>query len=233
VLAQAGIEKGDTVIIILGRDVAWWKAITALIRMGAVAAPGSTQLSSKDIAFRTNASKAKCIITDGANAQKVDEAEASSHSLKTKILVDGSRSGWLNLSAEMENASTKFETVNSHVDDEMLCYFTSGTTGHPKMTIHSHSYPLGHQTTGKLWLGLEKGNLHWNISDTGWAKAAWSSYFGPWLQGATVFAHNSNGFDAAHTLTLLESIPSLAYVGRRPSIGCLYSKIYPIGSSLI
>lgn len=206
-LAAAGVQRGDTVVIMLGRNLEWWEVLTACLRMGAVASPGTTQLSPKDIAYRMNAASATCFVTDEANAAKLDDVAEDCPTLRARILVGGKRAGWLNYDDIVDEASSAFTTADTAIDDDALCYFTSGTTGYPKMTIHAHGYGLAHRITGKYWLDLAPGDLHWNISDTGWAKAAYSSYFGPWNQGATLFVHHTAVFDPKKTLELLAAYP--------------------------
>tara|TARA_B110001450_G_scaffold256839_1_gene289014 strand:- start:3711 stop:4499 length:789 start_codon:yes stop_codon:yes gene_type:complete len=192
-LSSSGVKAGDYVVMILGRQIAWWEVVTASLRMGAVISPGTTQLSPKDLAYRINAASATCVVTDSANADKVDQVLSECPSLSTRVLVDGARDGWIDYRSAVAQHSSNFETVDSLSSDEAMCYFTSGTTGYPKMALHAHSYGLAHQTTGKYWLDLNPDDLHWNCSDTGWAKAAWSSYFGPWYQGAALFCTSCNG----------------------------------------
>lgn len=206
-LADAGIERGDTVLIILPRLIAWWEVKTAVLRMGAVASPGTTQLSAKDIAYRVQASGAKGIVTDAANAPKVEAIAESLPDGFVKVMVGGSGDGWVSYEAAMQNASSDFADLKTAADEVALCYFTSGTTGNPKMAQHGHDYGFGHVTTGKYWLDLKPDDLHWNISDTGWAKAAWSSYFGPWLEGAAIFVHHAEGFDVHNTLSMFAKYP--------------------------
>jgi len=213
VMTSAGVQRGDTIVLILGRKIAWWEILTASIRMGTVISPGTTQLSTKDIAYRINTAQASCVITDADNASKVDQIQSECDTLKTKILVDGDLDTWVDYSTEMSSASDHFDSVNTAADDEALCYFTSGTTGYPKMTMHTHNYAIGHQNTGKYWLNLNSEDLHWNISDTGWAKAAWSSYFGPWNCGAAVFVHDSKGFSASDTLNMFSKHPITTVCG--------------------
>lgn len=213
VLSDAGVKRGDTVIIMLGRELSWWEALTACLRMGAVASPGTTQLSAKDISYRINAAEAVCFITDAANAPKLDEIAAECPSLRAKIVVGDERPGWITYAAAIADAHDEFSTADTALDEDALCYFTSGTTGFPKMTMHGHGYGLAHETTGRLWLDLKSDDLHWNISDTGWAKAAWSSYFGPWHCGASLFVHRTAGFDARRTLELLQHYPITTMCG--------------------
>ncbi len=122
-------------------------------------------------------------------------------------------SGWIDYATAVRAASEAFVTVDSAAQDEALCYFTSGTTGQPKMCMHAHSYGLAHQTTGRYWLDLKPSDLHWNCSDSGWAKAAWSSYFGPWNCGAAIFVHHTQGFSAKRTLQLLATQPVTTFCG--------------------
>lgn len=212
-LADAGVRRGDTVVIILSRQVAWWEALTACIRAGFVASPGTTQLAANDIAYRVQASEAVAVITDATNAEKVDAVLAKMPTLKARVLVEGKRDNWISYEAASATAETAFETVDTASDEGALCYFTSGTTGYPKMTIHTHGYPQGHVTTGKYWLDLTEDDLHWNISDTGWAKAAWSSYFAPWIQGAALFTFHTSGFDPKTTLSMFERYPITTMCG--------------------
>lgn len=213
VLAANGVQRGDTAVLVLGRQIAWWEAFTACLRMGVIVSPGTAQLSAKDMAYRINMADASCIITDAAGAAKIDQASSDCPTLKAKLLVEGERAGWLDYQYELAGAAADYETANTAADEQALCYFTSGTTGHPKMTIHTHSYGLGHETTGRFWLDLNEQDLHWNISDTGWAKAAWSSYFGPFLCGAALFVHHSASFNAAKTLELLAKYPITTMCG--------------------
>ncbi len=212
-LTNLGVSRGDTVIVILGRQIAWWETVSACLRMGAVVSPGTTQLSAKDIAYRVQASRAVAVITDDVNAAKVDGVRHECLSLKAFLVVDAERPGWVNFEVSLTGVKADFPAVDTRADEDALCYFTSGTTGYPKMTIHTHSYAIGHQITGRYWLDLRPEDLHWNISDTGWAKAAWSSYFGPWSQGAAMFVHHTGGFDVKRTLDLLARHPITTMCG--------------------
>ncbi len=208
VLQANGVKKNDVVMVVLPRNIEWWETVTAIIRMGAVISPGTTQLTSKDLEFRANKAEAACIVTNKAVAERFDAVADNCPSVRTRIVIDEPREGWIFYDEAVSKASDTFETAKTRSDDRCIVYFTSGTTGFPKMAVHTHaSYPIGHITTGKFWLDLKPEDLHWNISDTGWAKAAWSSYFGPWICGAAQFIHYTERFDPVRTLELLSRYP--------------------------
>jgi acetyl-CoA synthetase/medium-chain acyl-CoA synthetase len=207
VLNSLGVKRGDVVIVILPRIIDWWLINLACMRIGAVISPGTMQLTPKDIQYRIRAADAVCIVTTLANAHRVEEAAAGCPSLRSRLIVDGS--DW------MKDASDQFSTADTDSDENSILYFTSGTTGLAKMTIHTHaSYGIGHKTTGRLWLDLRPADLHWNLSDTGWAKMGWSSLYGPWNTGSALFVHNSSGaFDSKKTLELLSRYPITTLCG--------------------
>ncbi|MFW6332012.1 MAG: AMP-binding protein [Thermodesulfobacteriota bacterium] len=214
VLVRNGVKQNDVVLLVLPRNIEWWEAVTACIRMGALVAPGTTQLTSKDLEYRANRAEATCIITNHEIAAKFDEVADRCPTVRTKIVIAEPRKNWIYYTEAVEKASDRFDTVKTRSDDNCLVYFTSGTVGFPKMALHTHSsYPIGHQTTGKFWLDLKPDDLHWNISDTGWAKAAWSSYFGPWSCGAALFVHHTDRFDPIRTLELLSQYPVTVMCG--------------------
>lgn len=202
-LQEQGIKRGDTAIILMGRELEWWYAMTACLRMGVVASPGTTQLSEKDIAYRLEATGASCLIAEASQQEKLTKLKSCCPELRHIVIVgDESPEKFLNYQEIIKKASSDFPAVNTLSDEDALCYFTSGTTGYPKMCIHNHIYAKAHTTTGKYWLDLGEDDLHWNLSDTGWAKAAWSSYFAPWLRGAAIFVHHAKGFDAQQSLAM-------------------------------
>ncbi|MCL6558935.1 MAG: AMP-binding protein, partial [Firmicutes bacterium] len=214
VLKNLGVKRGDVVIVILPRLIEWWEINLACLRLGAVISPGTTQLTSKDIKFRFEASEATCIITDAANAPKVDVIRGECPLVKSHIIVDDKRDGWVYYGDATAAASPEFEVENTKSDENAILYFTSGTTGYPKMTAHTHaSYPIGHKVTGMFWLDLTPNDLHWNLSDTGWAKAAWSSFYGPWNCGAAIFVHHAAKFDVKKTLEYLSKYPVTTLCG--------------------
>jgi acyl-coenzyme A synthetase/AMP-(fatty) acid ligase len=210
VLQRHGVRPGDRVMVQLPRVPAWWEVLLGCFQAGAVAVPGTVLLTPKDIAYRTQASEGVAYICDVENAAKVDEVRAECPSLRT-LLVAGAEppsEGWRSLDREMQEAGGGAEAVDTLSTDPALIYFTSGTVGNPKMVLHTHSYPIGHHVTGRYWLDLRPGDLHLNLSETGWAKAAWSSLFGPWSVGAALFVQDARGrFSASETLDLLEQYP--------------------------
>lgn len=202
-MAGLGIAPGDVVLVMLPRIPAWQVVMLGLLKLGAVAAPGATLLQPKDIAYRAQLSGARALITDAENWQKVEAVRKDAPSLQSLILVGSSQPSWTNYETAIKTASAQFTAKGTRSQDPALLYFTSGTTGGPKMVQHSHAYTLAHRLTGEYWLDLKPGDLHWNLSDTGWAKAAYSTLFGPWHTGCTVFSYNGP-FDAKKTLELLE-----------------------------
>mgnify|MGYP001362503920 FL=1 len=212
VMKEQGVQKGDVVVVVMSRQLEWWVINLACLRLGAVISPGTVMLTPKDLKYRFDSAEATCVIVDSVNAPKVDEIRSDCPYLKCFMTIEEARDGWVFYNEAVSKASAEFETEKTKSDDNAILYFTSGTTGYPKMTLHTHaSYPIGHIVTGKYFLDLNPGDLHWNLSDTGWAKAAWSSFYGPWNCGATIFTHHTTGFNAKKTLELMEkySVASL------------------------
>ncbi len=207
-LESLGLRAGDRVLVMLPRVVEWWEAMLGLEKARLVAMPATTLLTPKDIDYRLDAAEASVVITDAANAEKVDAASLSS-ALKARIVVGGTRTGWSGYEALVERGAPARRRSPTPANEPSLLYFTSGTTGYPKMVLHTHaSIGLGHEVTGRYWLDLRPGDLHWNIADNGWAKAAWSSFFGPWQCGATLLVQYSTGkFAAPEILRLLATHP--------------------------
>lgn len=206
VLAQIGVQRGDTVLLILGREERWWEIMLGCLQLGAVASPGTVQLSARDIRFRLEASGAVAIVSNAACAERVEIAAAQGQ-VRGLVILDDDRAGWTCYEKARKDLGPSTDAAATLGGDDALCFFTSGTTGYPKMARHVHRYPLGHIATGRDWLGLRPGALCWNLSDTGWAKAAWSSLCAPWMMGATVMAHDAQVFDASATLAKLEQYP--------------------------
>lgn len=208
-----GIKRGDKVLVMLPNIPAWWEIMLALMRINALPIPATTLLSPKDIAYRLSATDIKAVIATEESAPKVEEA-MSAVETPPLLLSIGRRPGWYDYLRVREKA-VAFEGERAPSSDPALIYFTSGTTGQPKMVLHTQaSYPLAHMLTGAYWLDLRPGDLHWNLSDTGWAKAAWSSLFGPWHRGAAVFSLYRKGkFDAPVILEAMQKYPVTTFCG--------------------
>jgi acyl-coenzyme A synthetase/AMP-(fatty) acid ligase len=208
-LRTMGIRKGDRILIMLPRVPEWWEVVLGMMKIGAISMPGTTLLTPKDVAYRIQSAEAAAVITDEEGALKVEQVVNECPTLRLKILLGAEREGWVNYTRVVASAMTDLRREPTRADEPMMIYFTSGTVGYPKMVLHTHtSYPIGHVVTGKYWLDLKPTDLHWNLSDTGWAKAAYSNLFGPWSMGAAMFTFDGRGrFDARQTLELLERYP--------------------------
>ncbi len=212
ILLKYGIQKGDRVMLMLPRIPEWWIISIALIKLGAVMCPCPTMLTPKDIMYRLNVGKFKMVVTNLENAGKVEEVTDQCPSLSCRFLVDGDLPGWASYPVELlypapvSHHSVSMPTAKkTKSTDPMLIYFTSGTTGEPKMVLHNHSYPLGHLITAGLWQDVTPNDLHFTYSDTGWAKCAWGKIFGQWILGACLFIYDVRGrFKATELLPLME-----------------------------
>jgi len=209
ILQRSGVKPGDRVLVQLPRVPAWWEVLLGCMKAGAVAVPGTVLLTPKDILYRSGLSEGVAYVCDTDNAAKVDQVKGELPSLSALFVVGGERDGWRSYEKEMAAASGHHQKVDTRSSDPCLIYFTSGTVGNPKMVLHTHaSYPIGHVVTGRVWLDLRPDDLHLNLSETGWAKAAWSSFLGPWNMGAALFVQDARGkFNAAETMQLLEDYP--------------------------
>ena len=201
-----GIRKGDRVMLVLKRHYQFWFAILGLHKLGAVAIPATNQLLEKDFTYRFAAGNVKAVLctADGEVAQAVDEAAAKSPMLEHKLLVGGSREGWHNFNEEYAIYSSRYPRTGDAPcgSDPMLMFFTSGTSGYPKLAAHNYKYPLGHFITAKYWHQVNPDGLHLTISDTGWAKALWGKLYGQWLCEAATFVYDFDRFDAEKILPL-------------------------------
>ncbi|MBE6805127.1 MAG: cupin domain-containing protein, partial [Ruminococcaceae bacterium] len=201
-----GIKKGDRVMLVLKRHYQFWFAIIGLNKLGAIAIPATNQLVEHDFEYRFNSAGVSAIIctADGDTANQVDLAAKNSPTLTTKIMVGGEKEGWRNFDEEYSMYSTIFERTEDTAcgNDPMLMFFTSGTSGYPKIAAHNHKYPLGHFHTAKYWHTVDPDGLHFTISDTGWAKSMWGKLYGQWLCEAATFVYDFDRFDAADILPM-------------------------------
>ncbi|MCK9557700.1 MAG: AMP-binding protein [Candidatus Cloacimonetes bacterium] len=212
-----GITKGDMVAVILKRHYQFWYVSVALHKIGAVMIPITFMITAHDAEYRINAASVKAVIctSDGQAAQAVDEVESICKTLKNKIMVcreqDTLRQGWEDLDANVEAASEKWEKAETNIYDPFLMYFSSGTSGYPKMVLHNQTYALAHLFTAKHWHNVDPNGLHLTIADTGWGKAVWGKLYGQWLMESAVFVYDYDKFEAGKILSLIKkySITSL------------------------
>ncbi len=201
-----GIKKGDRVMLVLKRHYQFWFSILALNKLGAVAIPATNMLQEHDFDYRFNTGKVSAIVctADGDVAHQVDLAHKNSPTLKTKILVGGTREGWHDFNSEYPLFSAHFYRDENSAcgEDPMVMLFTSGTTGYPKIAVQSCKYALGHYITAKYWHGVSPDGLHLTISDTGWGKALWGKLYGQWLCEGAVFVYDFDRFDANKILPM-------------------------------
>ena len=203
-----GIKRGDRVMLVLKRHYQFWFAILGLHKLGAVAIPAPNQLLEKDFAYRFTAANIKAILctADGEVSNAVEAASKNAPSLEHKILVGGAREGWRSFDDEYVMYSSHYARTEDAPSgsDPMLMFFTSGTSGYPKIAAHSYKYPLGHFITAKYWHQVNPEGLHFTISDTGWAKAMWGKLYGQWLCEAANFVYDFDRFDAEKILPLFK-----------------------------
>ncbi len=203
-----GIKKGDRVMLVLGRHYQFWYAMLGLNRIGAIGIPAMNQLLDHDFEYRFQAAGVSAILCTarGDVSHQVDIAAEKCPGLRHKIMVGGCRDGWHDFDEECKLFSTHFERTADTPggDDTMLMFFTSGTTGYPKIAVHNYKYALGHFHTAKYWHNVDPDGLHFTISDTGWAKAMWGKFYGQWLCEAATFVYDFDRFNAADILPMFE-----------------------------
>jgi len=201
-----GIKKGDRVMLVLRRHYQFWFAMLGLNKLGAIAIPATDQLQEHDFEYRFKSAGVNAIIctAKGNSAQQVDIAAQKCPGLLHKICVNGTREGWRNFDEEYTLYSSHFNRSEDAPggDDLMLMFFTSGTSGYPKIAAHNYKYALGHFHTAKYWHNVEPDGLHFTISDTGWAKSMWGKLYGQWLCEAATFVYDLDRFDAADILPM-------------------------------
>lgn len=205
-----GINKGDVVLLILKRRWHYWVSTLALQKLGAVSIPATVQLTKKDIVYRNNSASVKMIVTvdDHEVLSFIEEAMEESPTVISKALVGTTKEGWLNFDTELEKASedwvrpTGSEAAGGY--DKMLMYFTSGTTGMPKIVLHDFYHPIGHIVTAHYWQGLSDEGLHLTVSESGWAKCGWGKLYGQWICGVAIFVYDMDKFVPENLLRVIE-----------------------------
>ena len=201
-----GIKRGDRVMLVLKRHYQFWFAILGLHKLGAIAIPATNQLVAHDFTYRFGAAGVTAVLctANGDTARQIDIAEEEMGIKLTKIIVEGEREGWHTYDYEYPLFSRRYERGENAPcgDDPMLMFFTSGTTGYPKIAMHSYKYALGHFVTAKYWHMAERNGLHFTISETGWGKALWGKLYGQWLCESAIFTYDFDRFDAEKILPM-------------------------------
>lgn len=202
-----GIKKGDKVMLILKRHWQFWYIILGLNKIGAIAIPATNQLKAHDLLFRFRKAGVSAIICtpDGTSAEEVDEALKDYDGMKIKIMTGKAREGWRSYDGERKMYSTHFDRKpdSPKGDDPMLCIFTSGTSGYPKLVVHSCKYALGHYLTSRYWHGVDPDGVHLTISETGWAKSLWGKLYGQLMCEGRLLVYDFNRFNAQHVLEMM------------------------------
>lgn len=209
-LSSVGIKKGDTVMLMVRRRYEWWFLMPALHRIGAIAIPATDQLLQTDIEYRIKAADVKLIICyDNPHSQEQIEKAVENTGIVQMLATVGKtkREGWVSFHEEYEKMPAEFPRpvgeAATHNEDPMLLYFTSGTSGYPKMVIQDYLYPIGHIMTAKYWHGVVEDGLHLTIAETGWAKASWGKIYGQWICGTAQFVYDMNMLKPDKMLTLI------------------------------
>jgi len=200
-----GIKKGDMVLVILKRHYQFWYVSVALHKIGAVMVPATFMLTKGDVEYRVRSASIKAAICTDMNGvcDAVDSAEEIP-TLEIKMIVNSSRDGWNQFDEGMEKQSDKLDRIQTNVNDPMLMYFSSGTSGYPKMVLHNHLYSLGHLSTAKYWQNVDPEGVHLTIADTGWGKAVWGKLYGQWLMEAAVFVYDYDKFEPHEIMAIIE-----------------------------
>ena len=202
-----GIKKGDKVMLVLKRNYQYWYAILGLMKIGAIVIPATHMLTVKDFVYRFEAAGVTAVIatTHAEVAHYIDEADDQLGGvLRVKAIVNGSHEGWLEFDKEIEKYPVTMERIPTRADELHLMYFTSGTTGYPKMVVHDHTYGLAHIQTAKHWQNVDPDGIHLTISDTGWGKAAWGKLYGQMAMGTCVFVYDFDKFIPENMLRIME-----------------------------
>ncbi len=202
-----GVKKGDKVLCVLKRHYQFWFITIALCKIGAVLIPATNQLMVKDYVYRFDAAGVKFVVATatGETTEHIEQAQEQYKAIKERYIVNGDRGGWTSFDKEMQSYPDTFERVATQVDEDMLLYFTSGTTGYPKMVIHSYYYAAAHIMTAKHWHNLNENSLHLTISESGWGKCMWGKMYGQFATGASIFVYDFDRFVASDILSKIQN----------------------------
>ena len=219
-LQRLGLKKGDFAAVVIGRIPEWYSVLFGCMKLGVISMPGTNLLTAKDIAYRINQSGAKAVVVTEEHCEKIESIRAECPTLEHLIVIGMPRAGWQNFhdlcdaeTADMDQAAAgPFKST-----DMMMAYFTSGTTALPKMVPRDYGYALAHAATGLFWMDLRETDIHWTLTDTGWAKAAWGMLFPQLLLGAAIVLYDAKGFDVDRHLEMIKA-------RRQPFIACSRSK---------
>jgi len=205
-----GIDKGDFGCVVIGRIPAWYTVLFACMKIGAISMPGTNLLTAKDLAYRIQRSNARFIVVTPEHCSKFEEVRDQCPSIEHCIVVGGSYPGWLSMEDLLNENSTEVDRTllpKTQAADMMMAYFTSGTTSMPKMVPRDFAYGLAHAATALFWMDLRDGDVHWTLTDTGWAKAAWGLIFPPLLAGSKIVLYDGDGaFDPIFHLKMIEEL---------------------------
>ena len=208
-LLDLGVKKRELAFVMIPRIAEWYAVMIGSCKLGVVTMPGTNLLTAKDIEYRINRSKATLAIVTSDNADKVDAIKDNCPTLQKLIVIGDVREGWYTFDQLTTNADETLDQSQmepTKASDLMMIYFTSGTTGMPKMVPRDMAYAHAHTITGEYWMDLQEDDIHWTLSDTGWAKAAWGMLYAPWQMGAAMVLFNGTGFDAELHLRLIEKL---------------------------
>jgi len=206
VLCELGAKAGDFAFVMIPRQPAWLDTLFGCMKTGVVAMPGTNLLTAKDIEYRINRSGARLAVVTEAHVKKIEAVRSNCPSLEHLIVVGNASPGWVSMPEACATAPDTLDRTGlspTRATDPMLIFFTSGTTSMPKMVVRDHAYGLAHSITGQYWMDLREDDIHWTLTDTGWAKAAWGMMFPQFLAGCTILLYDGEGFDADTHLKLI------------------------------
>lgn len=206
-LIAHGVKKGTMVMAVLKRHYEFWILAYALCKIGAVLIPATCQLMKKDYTYRFDAASVEYIVAtyEDSVTEHIDSALEEYNGMKEKFITHGRKDGWIDFMSELSKYSETFERVETNIHEPMLAYFSSGTTGYPKMVLHNHTLPAGHIFTAKYWHHVDENSVHLTVSESGWAKCAWGKMYGQLACGAEEFIYDFDRFNPEQMLNVLQS----------------------------